>query len=91
VGDTPDGFVALKSLRKGAPDPTEAIAEIRRIYFTTSKKTIDNDLAHAIEMLKSIPDEDTRDRAAVYMDGLQQMKNEWTKRRKDDMGKRKKR
>jgi hypothetical protein len=73
------GFVALKSLKQGPPDPAAAIAEIRRIYFNTTKKTIDNDLTHAIELLKSVPDEEMRDRAAVFMDGLQQMKNDWTR------------
>jgi hypothetical protein len=77
------GFVALKSLKKGPPDPTEALAEIRRIYFATTKKTIEHDFAHAIELLKSLPDEDTRDRAAVFMDGLQQMRAEWAAAPKD--------
>ena len=49
---------------------------IRRIYFKTTKKTIDNDFAHAIELLKSLPEED-RDSAAVYMEGLAQMRKEW--------------
>ena len=79
--DKPAGFVALKSLRKAATDPGNTIAEIRKIYFRTTKKTIDNDLLHAIELLKSLPDEDTRDRAAVYMEGLQQMKAEWSRER----------
>ena len=79
MADKPIGFVALKSLKQGPPDPAAAIAEIRRIYFNTTKKTIDNDLAHAIELLKSVPDEEMRDRAAVFMDGLQQMKNDWTR------------
>jgi hypothetical protein len=77
VADRPIGFVALKSLKQGPPDPAGAIAEIRRIYFATTKKTIDNDFAHAIELLKSLPDEETRDRVAVFMDGLQQMRMEW--------------
>jgi hypothetical protein len=77
VTDKPLGFIALRSLKQGPPDPAEAIAQIRRIYFRTSRKTIEHDMAHAIELLKSLPDEDTRDRAAVYMDGLSQMRSEW--------------
>jgi hypothetical protein len=78
VVDSPNGFVALKSLKQGPPpDPAAVLAEIRKIYFTTTKKTVVNDLVHAIELLKSLPDEDTRDKAAVFMDGLQQMKNDW--------------
>lgn len=75
--DKPSGFVALKSLKKGPPDPKEALAEIRRIYFKTSKQTIDNDFAHAIELLKSLPDEDTREKATVYMEGLAEMRKEF--------------
>ena len=73
------GFIPLKSLRLGAPDPQAALAEIRRIYFKTTKKTIDNDIAHAIELLKSLPSEEERERASVYMEGLAQMRKEWGK------------
>jgi hypothetical protein len=84
------GFVALKSLKKGPPDPAEALAEIRRIYFKTSRKTIEHDLAHAIELLKTLPSEEERERARVYMDGLAQMRSEWSgKRRKEKGGRRK--
>jgi hypothetical protein len=73
-----DGFVSLKSLRHGPPDPRSALAEIRRIYFATSRQTIDHDLAHAIELLKSLPDEATREKASVYMEGLNEMQREWS-------------
>lgn len=72
----PARFVPLTSLKGGHRDPAAALAEIRRIYFATSKSTIDHDLAHAIELLKSLPEEE-RDRAAVYMEGLAQMQREW--------------
>lgn len=80
VGDDhkpPDGFVPLKSLTQPSPDPAAALAELRRIYFKTSKQTIDHDFAHAIELLKSLPDEETRARAHVYMEGLAEMRNQW--------------
>jgi hypothetical protein len=77
VADKPAGFVPLKSLAKGPPDPTQALAEIRKIYFATTKQTIEEDFAHAIALLKSLPDEDTRDRAAVFMEGLNEMRREW--------------
>ena len=75
--DKPLGFVALKSIKQGPPDPQAALAQIREIYFKTSKRTIEHDIAHAIELLKSLPTEDDRDKAAVYMDGLSQMRSEW--------------
>ena len=79
MADKPTGFVPLKSLAKGPPDPAEAIAEIRKIYFATTKKTIEHDFAHAIELLKGLPDEEARDRAAVFMEGLNEMRREWSK------------
>jgi hypothetical protein len=71
------GFVPLKSLTAARPDPAAALAEIRRIYFKTSRRTIEHDFAHAIDLLKSLPSEDERDKAAVYMEGLAQMRKEW--------------
>jgi len=77
VSEKPLGFVALRSLKAGQSDPAKALAEIRHIYFKTTKKTIEHDLAHAIELLKSMASEEDRDKAAVYMDGLSQMRTEW--------------
>jgi hypothetical protein len=77
--DKPAGFVSLKSIRQGAPDAAAALSEIRQIYFKTSRRTIDHDFAHAIELLKSLPDEDARQKAHVYMEGLAEMRNEWAK------------
>ena len=75
------GFVPLKSLAKGSPDPAAALAEIRRIYFKTTKRTIEHDIAHAIELLKSLPSEEEREKATVYMEGLAQMRREWARKR----------
>ena len=73
------GFVSLKSLSGKAPStPAQILEEIRAIYFRTTKQTIDNDFAHAIELLKSLPDEDTRERATVFMEGIAQMRRDWT-------------
>jgi hypothetical protein len=76
------GFVPLKSLKDGAPDPANALAEIRRIYFKTSRRTIEADFAHAIELLKSLPGEDERQKAHVYMEGLAEMQREWAKKKR---------
>ena len=75
----PAGFVSLKSVTGGRPDAATALAEIREIYFQTTKRTIDNDLAHAIALVKSLPDEETRAKAHVYMEGLAEMAREWGK------------
>ena len=71
----------MKSLAKGPPDPAAALAEIRRIYFKTTKRTIEHDIAHAIELLKSLPSEDEREKATVYMEGLAQMRREWARKK----------
>ena len=73
----PAGFVPLKAVTAGKPDGVAALAEIRQIYFKTSRRTIDNDFAHAIALLKSLPDEEARARAHVYMEGLAEMAREW--------------
>lgn len=53
------------------------ISQIRRLYDHTTAGTIENDLKRAVEILKTLPDEETRERAAVFMDGLSQMRSEW--------------
>lgn len=55
----------------------DAIAEIKRLYKTATRKTIDRDFDRAIDLLKSLPTEAEREKATVYMEGLAQMKREW--------------
>ena len=59
----------------------EKVAEIRRLYFQTRKDTIQADLEKALDLLKSMPSEEDRDRVAVFMDGLAQMRADWGKSR----------
>lgn len=58
----------------------DKIAEIKRLYYRTTRETIAGDLAKALEILKSMNNEDERERAAVYMDGLSQMRSDWTRK-----------
>jgi hypothetical protein len=75
------GFVPLSSVRGGAASsPAQILEEIRTIYFKTTRQTIQHDLSHAIELLKSLPDEETREKATVYMEGLAQMRKDWLAR-----------
>ena len=70
-------------------------AEIRRLYYETTRQTIQQDLAKALDLLKSMASEEERERASVYMDGLARMRSEWGvggrktkgKRNKDRKGK----
>ena len=55
----------------------QKVAEIRRLYYQTSRPTIQRDLAKAIDLAKSMASEEERERAAVYMDGLSQMRSNW--------------
>ena len=71
------GFIALKSLKEGPLDSQAALAEIRRIYFKTTKRTVEHDLVHAIELLKTLETEEEREKATVYMHGLNEMYGQW--------------
>ena len=77
MADDPVPFVSLRSLKQGPLDPAAALAEIRRIYFKTTRRTIDHDFADAVDLLKALPDEESREKASVYMEGLAQMRKEW--------------
>jgi len=57
--------------------PPDALSEIKRLYYAATKATVVRDLDRAIDLLKALPSEDERARAAVYMDGLAQLRSEW--------------
>jgi hypothetical protein len=63
----------------------DKLAEIRRLYFQTTRQTIHDDLARALDLLKSMHSEEERERATVYMEGLAQMRSDWARK---DKGKR---
>ena len=77
MAKAPDGFVSLKSLKQGPPSPRDTLALIRRIYFETTRQTIDHDFAHAIELLKSLGTEEERQKATAYMHGISELRKEW--------------
>ena len=59
----------------------EKVAEIRRMYFAATPKTIERDFARAIDILKSLKDDEERGKAAVYMEGLNELRKEFKKGR----------
>jgi hypothetical protein len=63
--------------------PDDKLAEIRRLYYAATKQTIRQDLERAMQLLKSMSREEERERAAVYMDGLSQMRSDWARQGKD--------
>ena len=70
--------LSRRSLRIMAPD---RLAEIKRLYFKTTRATIQRDFDRAIDLLKEMP-EDERHRATVYMEGLAEMRKEFKRGRK---------
>ena len=60
----------------------DKLAEIRRLYFKTTRDRIEQDLAKALDLLKSMASEEERERATVYMEGLAQMRKDWGGRKK---------
>ncbi len=60
-----------------AQSADDKLAEIRRLYFNATKQTIQQDLAKALDLLKSMSTEEERERAAVYMEGLAEMRKDW--------------
>ncbi len=56
--------------------------EIKRIYFSTTKQTIERDMARALELLTHMPTDDARQRVAGFMHGLSDLKREWKPRKK---------
>lgn len=57
----------------------DKLAEIRRLYFGTTKQSIQTDLEKALDLLKSMNTEAERERATVYMEGLAQMRSDWAR------------
>ena len=56
---------------------SDRIAEIRELYFKTSPSTILRDFDRAINILKSLESEGEREKAAVYMEGLAELRKEF--------------
>jgi hypothetical protein len=60
----------------------DPIDEIKQLYFKASAQSIERDFARAIDLLKTLPDDDARGRVAVYMEGLAEMRKDWERRQK---------
>jgi hypothetical protein len=60
----------------------DKLAEIRRLYFKTTRQTIQADLEKALDLLRSMGSEEERERATVYMEGMAQMRSDWGRKKK---------
>jgi hypothetical protein len=56
--------------------------EIKKLYFSTTRETIERDLTRALDLLTRMRSDDERERAAGYMHGLSELKREWKKPKK---------
>lgn len=59
----------------------DKLEEIRRLYFSASRTTIQRDFDRAIDLLKSMRTEEERERATTYMHGLAEMKAQWVQKK----------
>jgi hypothetical protein len=59
----------------------DKIAAIRKMYFETTPKTIQRDFDRAIDILKTLQDDEERAKAAVFMEGLNELRKEWKLKR----------
>jgi hypothetical protein len=59
--------------------PEDKLTEIRRLYFSATKRTIGDDFFRALQLLKSMNSEEEREKAAVYMEGLNEMRADWAR------------
>lgn len=67
----------------------DKLGEIRRLYFSTTRESIQEDLAKALDLLKSMDSEAERERATVYMEGLAQMRSDWGRSGRQKAGRKK--
>ena len=79
-----------------AADPTRRLFTLARIILEAMAKLgrapprgaallrMAQDIARAIDLFKTMTNEDDRQKAAVYMDGLSQMRSEWAQGKNED-------
>jgi hypothetical protein len=53
------------------------LARLKALYFEATAATIADAFDEAIDLLKTLPSEEERERAAVYMEGLAEMRQEF--------------
>ncbi len=61
-----------------------ALDELRKLYFNAKRSTVKKDIVRAIDLFKTLTKEEDRQKAAVYMDGLSQMRSEWVQGKNED-------
>jgi hypothetical protein len=54
------------------------LEQLRGLYFNATRGTIGDDFGRAIDLFKQLTSDEEREKAAVYMDGIAEMRREWT-------------
>jgi hypothetical protein len=54
-----------------------ALEQLRALYFNVTRASISEDFGRAIDLFKQLTTEDDREKAAVFMEGIAEMRREW--------------
>ena len=54
-----------------------ALEQLRAIYFNATRGTIQDDFGNAIDLFKQLTTDEDREKAAVFMEGIAEMRREW--------------
>lgn len=54
-----------------------ALEQLRALYFNVTRSSIADDFGTAIDLFKQLTTEDDREKAAVFMEGIAEMRREW--------------
>jgi len=53
------------------------LEQLRTIYFNATQSTIGDDFGNAIDLFKQLTSDEDREKAAVFMEGIAEMRREW--------------
>lgn len=54
-----------------------ALEQLRLLYFNATQSTIGDDFGKAIDLFKQLTSDEDREKAAVFMEGIAEMRREW--------------
>lgn len=53
------------------------LEQLRALYFSVTRTTIGDDFGRAIDLFKQLVSDQEREKAAVFMEGIAEMRREW--------------
>ncbi len=54
------------------------LEQLRALYFNVTRSTIGDDFGRAIDLFKELTTDGDREKAAVFMEGIAEMRREWS-------------